>query len=823
MAIRINKPPIREMVIKWRPIGHSIALTLLLLAQPVSPLLQADTFSEKQAAKIQALQALKPAVHGAQSVQSSSARITQRLDSAPILKAWEPGDPIRFVPKRRYPVPPPGDPVNPTDWQIDPLLQVQADAEAQIATRGPTFGVPSVNVPGQLFSGVFPPDTVGDVGPTLYVQAINAASSTAIEAFTKAGVSDFGPVLLSSLGSGLCATGAGDPIVLYDRLADRWLLSEFSGAGNALCVYVSQTPDPGSTYFAYQFNTANFPDYPKYAVWPDAYYVTTNESGGSPAYAMDRTAMLAGLAATMQRFTAPDMAGFGFQALTPADLDGATPPPAGSPAYFVRHRDDEVHNAGSNNPAQDFLEIWEFHVDFVTPGNSTFAQAVNIGITEFDSDLCGLVSFNCFPQPSGQQLDPLREIVMWRAQYRNFGPHQSLVGNFVTDVSGSDRGGIRWFELRNTGLGWSLHQEGTYSPDTDNRWMGSVAMDQSGNIALGHSVVSTTQFTDMRYTGRLATDPAGSLPQGEHVIGAGSASQGLDRWGDYSALSVDPSDDCTFWHSNEYVTANTLWDTRIAAFQFPTCGAPGPVCGDGTITPPEICDDGNADDGDGCSALCQVEPGFVCTGQPSVCTPDLGETCLEEQFEAPNQWTVFNTGPLPWDWGTTDDGICWSANLGGPPAANVTGGAGEAACIDSDASGGGVVEAYLCSPLFYAGNGEIELSLLFNYQIFEAAGPDDFFSLLVGTAAPGPGTIGSYTTLFATSENVGGFAALPGATLSGPFTDYAGQDIHLCIGYGGNFDWYAQVDDVTGDRRPPVVRPYPTRMETACWMIRTTA
>jgi hypothetical protein len=154
------------------------------------------------------------------------------------------------------------------------------------------------------------------------------------------------------------------------------------------------------------------------------------------------------------RGTAPSLGAFVFEALIPSDLDGSTPPPAGSPNYFMRHRDDEVHNPGANNPSNDFLEIFEFHTDFATPANSTFTGPTQIPITDIDSDLCGLVSFACFPQPNtGTTLDPLREVIMWRLQYRNFGTHETLVGNFVTDVDGTDHGGIRWFELRKTGGG----------------------------------------------------------------------------------------------------------------------------------------------------------------------------------------------------------------------------------------------------------------------------------------------------------------------------------------------------------------------------------
>ena len=217
------------------------------------------------------------------------------------------------------------------------------------------FSTPVLNFEGIAFTGAFPPDTVGDVGPNHYIQMVNDGvnGGSVFAVYDKAGNLLAGPISLQSLWTegGACAAGLGDPIVLYDPLADRWLLSEFAATDtdNHLCVYISQTPDPVSGgWFLYDFPTPDFPDYPKYAVWPDAYYVSSNES--SPAvYALDRTRMLTGQPATFQRFTAPRLAGFNFQALLPSDLDGSTPPPAGAPNYFMRHRDDEVHGAPGGN------------------------------------------------------------------------------------------------------------------------------------------------------------------------------------------------------------------------------------------------------------------------------------------------------------------------------------------------------------------------------------------------------------------------------------------------------------------------------------------
>jgi hypothetical protein len=244
---------------------------------------------------------------------------------------------------------------------------------------------------------------------------------------------------------------------------------------------------------------------------------------------------------------------------------------------MARHRDDEVHNPTTHDPAHDFIDLFQFHVDFTTPGNSTLTGPIAIPVSEFDSSLCGLTSFSCFKQPTGAtKLDPIREVVMWRLAYRNFGDHETLVGNLVTDVA-VDQGGVRWFELRKSGAsGWTLFQEGTLAPDTNNRWMGSLAMDRDGNLALAYNVVSLSVFPSLRYTGRLATDAPGTLPQGETTLAAGTTSNNSNRYGDYAALSVDPADDCTFWFTGEWNNASS-WVTRIGSFRFPNCGvAPGP-------------------------------------------------------------------------------------------------------------------------------------------------------------------------------------------------------------------------------------------------------
>ncbi|MFN7975001.1 MAG: hypothetical protein U0166_22060 [Acidobacteriota bacterium] len=483
---------------------------------------------------------------------------------------WTPGQPIKIVPKRLYPRP--GqfqEPLVPPQ-ELDPLISRQGEP-----TRTPdAFTTPILSFQGLGNTGVQPPDTVGDVGPSDYIQAINSGGGTAYKIWDKTGTALTGTLTLSNLGTGACGSGFGDPIVLYDALADRWLLSEFAGSGNNLCVYISKTSDPvAGGWYNYRFTTPNFPDYPKYSVWPDAYYVTSNEN--SPAvYALDRAKMLLGQAATSQRFTVPSMSGFPFQALSPADFNGSTPPPAGSVAYIGRHRDDE---SNPPNSPSDYIDLWAFHVDWTTPANSTLTQLPSVTVSEFDSNLCGLSSFSCVPQPgTGVRLDPLREVIMNRLNYRNFGSYEALVGEFATDVGDfQDHEGIRWFELHKVGAGnWTLFQEGTYSPNATHHWMASIAMDRSGNMALGYSKSdATSTFPGVAYTGRLATDAPGTMSQPETTLVAGSAAQTSGtRWGDYSAMGIDPADDCTFWYTQEY-TPSGSWRTWIGSFKFSTCGA----------------------------------------------------------------------------------------------------------------------------------------------------------------------------------------------------------------------------------------------------------
>ena len=510
----------------------------------------------------------------------------------PLAPVWKPGDPIREIPRQfhgeeeRQRNPPA--PVNPVTQNIDVLVQLQRAFQPR---GGGGFTTPLVNADGPGFSGFFPPDPSGDVGGGVYVEVINGTAGDASYTIHDATSGDLlaGPFNMQGLGSGgPCANGGGDGVVVFDQLAQRWLFTEFPSNGNDLCVYLSADANPVSTTWTrYVFATPSFPDYPKYGVWPDAYYAGANE--GPAVYALDRNRMLAGQTATLQRKSVPGLNGLGFQMLPPASLFGSTPPPAGAPGIFIRDNDDERNNPGSNDPDHDFLELFTLSVDFTTPANTALSGPVQVAEDEFNSKFTITDGgFGAIHQPgTSQTLDPLLEVPMVPVHYRNFGTYEVLVGNHVTrlDTTGSNNlAGIRWFELRRTGgpsNPWQLYQQGTYAPnDADgqiSRWMGAIGMDESGNIALGYSVARSTPAVNpgLRYVGREASDPLGVMTTTETTLVDGASSQtSADRWGDYFGMGVDPDDGCTFWFTGMYMPSGGQWRTRYASFRFDSCGTP---------------------------------------------------------------------------------------------------------------------------------------------------------------------------------------------------------------------------------------------------------
>ncbi len=458
----------------------------------------------------------------------------------------------------------------------DPIVQ---RFMGPLAMPTPILSFEGIDINGGC-GGCLPPDTNGEVGPNNYVQTVNSA----VQVWDKTGTSLMGPVAINTLWTGFggsCETrNDGDPVVMYDQLADRWLISQFTDATPfSECIAISTTPDPTGAYHRYAFalSPVNFEDYPKFGVWPDGYYMSANQFdnhttwAGPRPYVFDRAKMLLGQAATFQ--TTANALGDTVAPILPADLDGSTLPPAGAPNYFL----------GFGSP----MPFYEFHVDWAVPANTTFTNPTNVTNTGF-TELCPS-NKSCVPQPGTTVgLDGLADRGMFRLAYRNFGTHQSLVGNFSVDV-GAGQAGVRWYEIRNPGAGATLFQEGTYAPDATSRWMGSVAMDRDGNLAVGYSASSGTLFPSLRYAGRLANDPVGQLTRGETTLftGLGSQTNDASRWGDYSNLTLDPIDDCTFWYTNEYnpATGDANWQTRIGSFRFPGCGGPQVTPTRGTTTP----------------------------------------------------------------------------------------------------------------------------------------------------------------------------------------------------------------------------------------------
>ncbi len=453
-----------------------------------------------------------------------------------------------------------------TDW-VDPVAQ-QSFARGQMPDPITSFDGLHISDGG----GWHPPDTNGDVGPNHYIQTVNIAigiydKTTGAELVNL----PYNTFFQGPAGSPCDTQNRGDVVVLYDAQVDRWIVTDFSlpsGGPYLECIAVSQTEDPvagGWYFYALQTNTGdmanNWNDYPKLGVWADGWYMSANmfplsdNPFGVRVWALDRTSMMSGVLIERHFDCFSSVCG----SLLPGNLRGAQPP-IGSPEYF------------SNFSFPNVLNLWQFHVDWVTPANSTFTGPVSIQVADFQQ-------IDTIPQMgTGQALDSLGDRLMMQLQYRNLNGVEALYVNH-TVLSGGVAG-VRWYEVRDPAGTPVLFQQGTYQPDNNYRWMGSIAADGEGNIALGYSVSSNTLFPSIRYTGRLAGETPSLLTQNEASLIEGTGSQtGSNRWGDYSAMTIDPSDDCTFWYTQEYLSVTGgNWQTRIGSFKFPSCGAAQRYC-----------------------------------------------------------------------------------------------------------------------------------------------------------------------------------------------------------------------------------------------------
>ena len=443
---------------------------------------------------------------------------------------------------------------------------------------------------------VNPPDPNGEVGPNNYVEMINLVFAV----YDKAGNLLVGPVDTGSLWADFpitdCTDPSGDPVVLYDQFMDRWLLSQFTTAGPEFfnCVAISTTSDPTGSYYRYAFSTGpNFPDYPKYGNWTDSYVITTREFGptieyGIGVYALEKNKMVNGdpNARNVRFFidgNDPVLLPLVGDGLLPADPDGKQKPKTDTAIPIIGTQDDNA----SYGATFDAINIWDLFIKWRSTPIAALELNTQLPTASFNSMFpCAPTARDCLPQPGiadpNQYLDILsyRQRPTFRLAYRNFKTYESLVTNQSVEAT-AGVAGARWYEIRRTGGTYSIYQQGTYAPgDGVHRWMGSVAMDKKGNMALGYSVVNGVDvFPGIRYTGRLAGDPLGQMTLGEGTIidGTGVQRTTNSRWGDYTDITVDPSDDCTFWYVNEYYTlagqqsSTAGWQTRIGTFKLPGC------------------------------------------------------------------------------------------------------------------------------------------------------------------------------------------------------------------------------------------------------------
>lgn len=460
---------------------------------------------------------------------------------------------------------------------------------------------------------VAPPDTNGDVGVDFYIQYINIGWSI----FNKSdGTLAAGPFIGNSFWTGfggICETdNAGDPVVLYDELAGRWVFSQFADpvtANGTQCFAISTTGDPLGPYNRYEFAVPGI-DYPKIGIFTDGadhsgYYFTTNNFEpnftGVSIMAVDRDAMIAGdPSPTFLKFDI----GTAFFAVQPGHLEGTSVPPAGSCNHFIMGWDDEIF-AGTNVPT-DGYQTWNLCPDWDTPGDSVLSAATLVpSAQEWDQELCGFQE--CMPQPGTTQLlDTLSQFTMYRATQRYDAQHapgeMRMVVALTRDV-GANQAGLQWAELSiptvTRGTGPTIVDEGGFAPDADNRWLPSIAMDVSGNIGIGYSKGSATMEPSIYYTGREPGDTAGELQAEAACVDGPGVQTGTERWVDYASMSVDPVDQCTFWYTSEYMAATSTftWSTRVCSFTFASCGIDRVIVeANPDNSQQQVCAPGDADD-----------------------------------------------------------------------------------------------------------------------------------------------------------------------------------------------------------------------------------
>ena len=398
-----------------------------------------------------------------------------------------------------------------------------------------------------------------------------------------------------------CETSGGNGIILFDHLALRWIIAvRVGGPKYFFCIAISNTDDLTAANFAWYTYELSlnpiitvggqtyYPDYPKIATWPDAYYATfdlenTNngfQNVGIAACAFDRTNMLIDAAArTPQCFLYPQTPSglfLGHSALA-ADIDGTTPPPEGTVESFI-----SIQNPSGTNTTSTQLNLWQMHVDWTTPTNSTFTGPTSIAVNSYTPGCYSLkfpTNTYCVPEPSSpttkNYIDSVGDRLMHRFAFRQFPTYQSYIATQTVQPGKTQQTGVRWYEFSPSGNTLSVTNSGTISPDTMYfRFVPSAAQDKVGNLAVGYSGSSTSLHPSIGAS--YLNLPANSPPTEFGILLGKADAENSPHWGGYTSMTVDPVDDCTFWYVNEYLTANQTgtshtWRTRIVKFKLSSC------------------------------------------------------------------------------------------------------------------------------------------------------------------------------------------------------------------------------------------------------------
>lgn len=435
--------------------------------------------------------------------------------------------------------------------------------QKSMGMRNPSSKAPLQNWAG-ITSSSYPPDPTGAVGPNHYIQIVNA---TTVRIFNKTGTALETFELGTLWGS---SQNAGDPIVMYDKFADRWFLSQF-GTSTQIYLAISQTNDPTGSYYTWTFNSTEFPDYLKFSIWHDGYYMTSNQSSDK-IHVFERSAMLTGSPSARlvyNTFSTGSVSDF-FVPLPADAADNSALPASGTPLPFFAYYE------SAWGTGVDGVKIWNATTSWSGTPSLTITGPTQVNTNAFNAAYDA--NWDDIPQPNGQYLDGIGGVLMYRAPWRSWSGYNSVVLSWGVLITNSPRvRAIYWCELRQTSGTWSVYQQGIYQPDSDSRWMSSIAMDDNGSIGLCYAKSSTSTYPGLYYTGRLASDPLGTMTFAETQAIAGTSSQSsYNRFGDYSHTSLDP-DGITFWHTGQYCSTGTGQETRVYSFQLPagTTSDPG--------------------------------------------------------------------------------------------------------------------------------------------------------------------------------------------------------------------------------------------------------